>query len=87
MKDNATSNKVPSIQSLSPITAKCDHVKEISIYGTIFILIEGAHTSKFQMETYKNNFNGKLTHLDPELHNIFSLNSINTKPVKGLFLS
>ena len=87
LKDNATSDKFSPIPSLSPITTQCDPVKEMFIHEAISVLIEGVHTKKIQLKEYKIYLERKLTHLNPKLHNIFSLNSINSKPVEGLFLS
>ena len=86
-KCNVPSENVSTPPSLSPITTQCDSVMASEIHDAISTFIIGTHTSNLELKHYKKYFNRTLTHLDPELHNVFSLNSINTKHVDGLFLS
>ena len=89
---NITQDKVKIDNNLatpfiSPITTECDPEKFTSIHKAITVLLEGIHTSPYELKQYRNYFKRKLTHLHPNLHNIFSPNKINPDPVEGLFLS
>ena len=86
-QDNVNLENVLPLPFISPITTECDPKKHTSIHEAISVLLVGKHTSTFQLKNYLKFFNRKLTHLDPKLHNIFSLNRLNTNRVEGLFLS
>ena len=86
-QDNVNLENVLPLPFISPITTECDPKKHTSIHEAISVLLVGKHTSIFQLKNYLKFFNRKLTHLDPKLHNIFSLNRLNTNRVEGLFLS
>ena len=86
--DNATSDKVSPMYSISPITTQFDPSKRLLAHNHISSLLDGfVINQECDCESYMTHFKRKLTHLDLKLHNIFSLNLMNTEPVNGLFLS
>ena len=83
-----TSDKPSPKYSISPITNECDPSKIVLVHLAISSLLEGVVINKeLELNDYRDEFKRKLTHLDPKLHNIFSLNLATTEPVNGLFLS
>ena len=86
-EDNVKLNNILPLPCISPITTECDPKKQCSVYDAISVLLLGKYTSSLKLKHYKNYFNLTLTHFDPKVHNIFSLNKIVNDPVDGMFLS
>ena len=58
------------------------------IHVAIYTLMEGKVANKdLPVKQYREYFKRKLSHLNPQLHNIFSLNHVSTERVNGVFLS
>ena len=85
--DKVKTNDVALPSSLSPMTTFINKKHELNVYNFISELIEFKYNIAVNVTHWKDFVMGNFTHLDLIFHNIFSPNTINTKPVDGMFLS
>ena len=84
---DATIDKDLPRPSISPITTKCDKLLAPEIHSLVPTLLDLEFDSNLNGNHWKNFVTMNFTHFHPEKHNIFSPNTINSKPVDGMFLS
>ena len=74
-------------QSISPITTNCDAAKTSAIHKSISELLSFQYKAPYTVQQWRKYFFRKFTHFNPQGHNVFSMNIMNTQPVDGMFLS
>ena len=82
-----TVDKDMSPPLLSPITTQCAKDNALEIHSLVPSLIDLEFNLNSNVNQLKNHITKNFTHLHPEKHNIFSPNTVNSKPVDEMFLS
>ena len=83
--DQVKTNDVALPSSISPMTTFIDKKNELDLYNFISELIEFKYTKSIHVTYWKAFVMVNFTHLHLMFRNIFSPNTINTKPVDGMF--